>query len=144
MSEARYVCPGCHNEFLQPFKCTTCGAQKLYDCTLRSAEERAAELETALAVATAEAEHWKRMYECAQNANAHRQSAIEGYEQEAERNAKDARRHQFAMRHVSYYSAFGEFIVDCRRKRPAGSDASLDYEKDIDTALTERAEGKEG
>ncbi|MCR4300656.1 MAG: hypothetical protein NUV51_03525 [Sulfuricaulis sp.] len=113
MSETRYVCPDCRNEFLQPFKCTTCGAQKLYDCTLRSAEERAAELERALAAATAEAsdlkakldaangaievwqreaqsamaeaEHWKRMHECAQNANAYRQSAIEGYEQEAER-----------------------------------------------------------
>ena len=27
-----------------------------------------------------DAEHWKRMYECAQNANAHRQAALEGHD----------------------------------------------------------------
>lgn len=30
------VCPDCRNTFLQPFVCTTCGAQKLYDETVRS------------------------------------------------------------------------------------------------------------
>ena len=33
-----YVCASCHNIFLQPPTCTTCGAQKLYDNTLRTAE----------------------------------------------------------------------------------------------------------
>lgn len=31
-----HVCPDCRNQFVQPFKCTTCGAQKLYDETVRS------------------------------------------------------------------------------------------------------------
>jgi hypothetical protein len=35
-------CPECHNEFMQPFTCTTCGAQKLYDATLATAENRLA------------------------------------------------------------------------------------------------------
>lgn len=30
------TCPDCKNRFLQPFVCTTCGAQKLYDETVRS------------------------------------------------------------------------------------------------------------
>lgn len=37
----RRRCPSCSNVFLQPFVCTTCGAQKLYDATLRAAEEAA-------------------------------------------------------------------------------------------------------
>lgn len=32
----RHTCPDCKNEFVQPFVCTTCGAQKLYDKTVRS------------------------------------------------------------------------------------------------------------
>lgn len=36
-SEERFhVCPDCRNQFVQPFKCTTCGAQKLYDNTVTS------------------------------------------------------------------------------------------------------------
>lgn len=31
-----YFCPECHNQFVQPFVCTTCGAEKLYDETVRS------------------------------------------------------------------------------------------------------------
>ena len=38
-SDQRYVCPDCRNIFLQPFCCTTCGAQKLYDATVRSQAE---------------------------------------------------------------------------------------------------------
>lgn len=34
-----HVCPDCRNQFVQPFKCTTCGAQKLYDATLRQQAE---------------------------------------------------------------------------------------------------------
>lgn len=30
------TCPDCRNTFLHPFVCTTCGAQKLYDETVRS------------------------------------------------------------------------------------------------------------
>lgn len=29
------ICPACKNRFLQPFVCTTCGAEKLYDATVR-------------------------------------------------------------------------------------------------------------
>jgi septal ring factor EnvC (AmiA/AmiB activator) len=31
-----HKCPDCRNEFVQPFVCITCGAQKLYDETVRS------------------------------------------------------------------------------------------------------------
>lgn len=31
-----HTCPDCRCQFVQPFKCTTCGAQKLYDHTVRS------------------------------------------------------------------------------------------------------------
>jgi hypothetical protein len=31
-----HKCPDCKNQFVQPFVCTTCGAQKLYDETVRS------------------------------------------------------------------------------------------------------------
>jgi|HubBroStandDraft_4_1064222.scaffolds.fasta_scaffold01735_8 hypothetical protein len=30
-----YVCPDCKNQFVQPFTCITCGAQRLYDETVR-------------------------------------------------------------------------------------------------------------
>ena len=36
------ICSSCGNDFLQPFVCTTCGAQKLYDATLATAEKRLA------------------------------------------------------------------------------------------------------
>ncbi len=26
----KYICPSCRNQFMQPFVCTTCGAQKLH------------------------------------------------------------------------------------------------------------------
>ena|SRR3990167_308896 len=53
---------------------------------------------------------------------------------------KDAERHGFSMRHVSYYSMQGRFLVDCEHESMPGSDASMDYENSIDTAL---AAGKE-
>jgi hypothetical protein len=34
-----HVCPDCRNQFVQPFVCTTCGAQKLYDATVKSQGE---------------------------------------------------------------------------------------------------------
>jgi hypothetical protein len=34
-TENLHLCPGCKNQFVQPFVCTTCGAQKLYDETVR-------------------------------------------------------------------------------------------------------------
>lgn len=42
-------CPDCRNEFAQPFVCTTCGAQKLYDVTLQSAQDEIERLRTLLA-----------------------------------------------------------------------------------------------
>lgn len=50
-------------------------------------------------------------------------------------DTQDAKRHRFAMRHVSYYSVHGEFIVDCRKEQRPGSNSSLDYEKSIDAAM---------
>jgi hypothetical protein len=34
-----HVCPDCRNQFGQPFVCTTCGAQKLYDHTVTTQAE---------------------------------------------------------------------------------------------------------
>lgn len=34
-------CPSCKNEFVQPFVCATCGAEKLYDATLKTAQDQA-------------------------------------------------------------------------------------------------------
>jgi hypothetical protein len=31
-----HTCPDCKCQFVQPFKCVTCGAEKLYDATVRS------------------------------------------------------------------------------------------------------------
>jgi hypothetical protein len=36
MSDPLHTCPDCKNRFVQPFTCTTCGAEKLYDATVRS------------------------------------------------------------------------------------------------------------
>lgn len=44
-------CPDCRNLFVQPFTCTTCGAQKLYDETVRSLHGRCETLEARLALA---------------------------------------------------------------------------------------------
>jgi uncharacterized protein YukE len=30
-----HVCPTCKCQFMQPFVCTTCGAERLYDATVR-------------------------------------------------------------------------------------------------------------
>ena len=38
----KHTCPSCRNQFVQPFVCTTCGAQKLHDHTMDTLE---AELE---------------------------------------------------------------------------------------------------
>jgi hypothetical protein len=37
--ELWHQCPDCKNHFLQPFVCTTCGAQKLYDTTVFSQQQ---------------------------------------------------------------------------------------------------------
>jgi hypothetical protein len=39
------TCPDCKCQFVQPFKCITCGAEKLYDTTVRSQEAHIRELE---------------------------------------------------------------------------------------------------
>jgi hypothetical protein len=36
------ICPDCKNSFLQPFVCTTCGAEKLYDTTLANTQSELA------------------------------------------------------------------------------------------------------
>ena len=46
-------CPSCKNEFVQPFVCATCGAEKLYDATLKTAQDQAALWEAELAAANA-------------------------------------------------------------------------------------------
>jgi predicted transcriptional regulator len=39
------ICSSCGNEFLQPFVCTTCGAQKLRDETVKALEAEIAALQ---------------------------------------------------------------------------------------------------
>lgn len=41
-------CPDCRNEFVQPFVCTTCGAEKLYDATVREQASQIKRLTTLL------------------------------------------------------------------------------------------------
>lgn len=48
------VCPECKNVFAQSFVCTTCGSEKLYDATLKYAQQRAEKAERELAAALRE------------------------------------------------------------------------------------------
>ena len=61
------ICPSCANTFMQPFVCTTCGAQKLHDATLdalqtslAAANRRITELEAQNAALREEAERHKK------------------------------------------------------------------------------------
>lgn len=59
-----HVCPDCKNQFVQPFKCTTCGAQKLYDATViaqgASIERLQAALDTFVSVAEEAFREWDK------------------------------------------------------------------------------------
>lgn len=48
-----HECPDCRCKFTQPFVCTTCGAQKLYDYTVKSQAEQIEQLCARLARAEA-------------------------------------------------------------------------------------------
>jgi hypothetical protein len=37
------ICPSCNNQFVQPFVCTTCGAEKLHNETMRVLEQQLAD-----------------------------------------------------------------------------------------------------
>ena len=52
------ICPDCKNSFLQPFVCTTCGAEKLYDTTLANTQSELAAAQAKIARLT------KRKDEC--------------------------------------------------------------------------------
>ena len=56
-------CPSCKNAYTGPFVCVTCGAQKLYDATLRTAERRAEKAERELAAAQKDAERYRWLRE---------------------------------------------------------------------------------
>lgn len=43
------TCPDCKCQFVQPFKCITCGAEKLYDTTVKRQATRIARLHALLA-----------------------------------------------------------------------------------------------
>lgn len=47
-----FVCADCGNVFLQPPKCTTCGAQKLYDATVVSLQQSVSRYESGRVVLT--------------------------------------------------------------------------------------------
>jgi hypothetical protein len=47
-TKATHICSCCKNTFLQPFVCTSCGAEKLYDSTLTEAIRREQQIGKAL------------------------------------------------------------------------------------------------
>lgn len=59
-------CPDCKNEFVQPFVCTTCGAQKLYDTTVVTLQNQLAAAQAEIATLRVNAEKW-RSYEMSKN-----------------------------------------------------------------------------
>jgi hypothetical protein len=48
-SDQSYVCVDCKNVFLNPPRCTTCGAEKLHDATVRSQCQTILHLQSLLA-----------------------------------------------------------------------------------------------
>lgn len=54
------TCPDCKCEFVQPFRCATCGAQKLYDHTVTSQQQTIDALRARVAELEADAAryHW--------------------------------------------------------------------------------------
>jgi len=93
------TCPVCRNEFMQPFCCTTCGAQKLYDITLKTAHSRIAALE-------AEAEKRAKWNEELAKANDRLEEKLRAAEKRAEGLAKDARRYRFLRDNENAYPLF--------------------------------------
>ena len=53
LEEMSHECSSCRNSFMQPFVCTTCGAQKLYDATLATVAAQRDEANQKLALAVA-------------------------------------------------------------------------------------------
>jgi len=53
-----YICSDCRNHFMQPPRCMTCGAQQLYDNTVRSQSKEIERLRAALRLAVDAVEHW--------------------------------------------------------------------------------------
>ena len=54
--EVKHKCPDCKNEFIQPFRCVTCGAEKLYDATVATLQQQNDALRSQLDEARAELE----------------------------------------------------------------------------------------
>lgn len=61
MSAVQQQCPDCKNEFIQPFRCVTCGAQRLYDATVATLQQQndalRAQLDAARAATGTSSEH---------------------------------------------------------------------------------------
>jgi hypothetical protein len=60
LEEVSHECSSCRNSFMQPFVCTTCGAQKLYDATLATVAAQRDEANQKLGLAV---EALKEIYE---------------------------------------------------------------------------------
>lgn len=70
VAELNVVCHDCKNTFKQPFVCITCGAQKLYDNTLQTAQKRAEKAEAENAALRKElVEAWETAIDWAQYAS---------------------------------------------------------------------------
>lgn len=59
-SNTGFVCADCKNVFLQAPRCTTCGAEKLYDTTVRNLQEDNARYENGRVVMTDQIETLKK------------------------------------------------------------------------------------
>lgn len=55
-----FVCADCRNVFLQEPRCTTCGAEKLYDTTVRNLQEDNARYESGRVVLTGKIDDLKK------------------------------------------------------------------------------------
>jgi DNA-binding transcriptional MerR regulator len=61
-----HKCPDCLNTFTQPFRCTTCGAQRLYDETVRTQAETIAALRAEREKSLADARESDRLLKVAE------------------------------------------------------------------------------
>ena len=102
-------CPSCKNAYTGPFVCVTCGAQKLYDATLRTAERRAEKAERELAAAQASLKQ-------TQGAHMVANDRAESWQDELAAAQKDAERYRWLrdkkFLHVWHPNGFGWTITE--------------------------------
>lgn len=159
------ICPECRNTFMQPFVCTTCGAQKLYDTTLRNAVLRAEKAEHEIERLRAECEALRKMDDIVEQLRALEKreagncysvnkamldaaAEIERLRAEREALRKDAERLDFVERSSKGYG-LGWIFRESRTGRgmrlheTSEEGASASAREAIDRAMASGAEGGE-